>query len=64
MGVDINEQVISLLNEGNIHIEEPGLQQEFCEVRKNNNLKFSLKPASADIFIIAVPTPFKDNDSK
>ncbi|KGP74530.1 nucleotide sugar dehydrogenase [Pontibacillus yanchengensis] len=57
VGVDVNEKVIHTLNEGNIHIEEPGLGEAVKEGVDAGNLRASTKPEEADVFIIAVPTP-------
>ena len=59
IGVDTNESVVSLLNSGKIHIEEPGLKTLVQAALNSKNLKVSSKPEEADVFIIAVPTPFK-----
>lgn len=61
VGVDIRPEVISSLNSGKIHIEEPGLQEALNEVVLNGKFKASLQPEEADAFIIAVPTP-NNND--
>lgn len=60
-GVDVVEKVINTINKGEIHIVEPELADYVKKAVKNKNLKASLKPEYADVFIIAVPTPFKDN---
>lgn len=57
IGVDINERIVSLLKEGEIHIQEPGLRALFRESLATGNLKISNTPEPADAFIIAVPTP-------
>lgn len=59
VGVDINEKVIEIINQGQIHIVEPGLQQLVQSVVKAGNLRASLLPEDADVFLIVVPTPFK-----
>jgi UDP-N-acetyl-D-mannosaminuronic acid dehydrogenase len=61
LGVDINQRNIDLLNEGKIHIEENGLEEIVKQVVENGKLKGSLEPSEADIYIIAVPTPHKEN---
>ena len=61
LGVDVNPRTIETINRGEIHIVEPGLQDVVKEGVKNGNLKASLKPQSADVHIIVVPTPFKGN---
>ena len=62
VGVDINEKIISNLNKGIIPIEEPGLDEIFKECLKNKKYHASLTPEEADVFIITVPTPFKEED--
>ncbi|WP_323702800.1 nucleotide sugar dehydrogenase [Mammaliicoccus sp. Dog046] len=61
VGVDINKEAVDKLNNGQIHIEEPGLQEAYEEVLAKNKFKASLKPEKADTFIIAVPTPNNDD---
>ncbi|MED1202804.1 nucleotide sugar dehydrogenase [Heyndrickxia acidicola] len=57
VGVDVNPSVIDFLNEGRLHIEEPGLQEALSEVIEMGTFKASLYPEKADAFIISVPTP-------
>lgn len=59
VGVDINEKVVETVNRGQIHIVEPGLQQLVRSVVEAGNLRASLLPEEADVFLIVVPTPFK-----
>ena len=58
LGVDVNEEVISNLNNGIVHIEEPGIAEIIKKAVENNTYKASLKPQKADAFIITVPTPY------
>ena len=58
VGVDINPRVISTLQSGAIHIHEPGLRAIVEIAIKSGNLSVSSTPEEADAFIIAVPTPF------
>lgn len=60
LGVDVNGSVVSMINAGKIHIVEPDLDILVKSAVHSGNLKASVKPARADVFIIAVPTPFKD----
>ncbi len=62
VGVDINEDIIKTLNEGKIHIEEPGIQDMINNAAKKGNYNASLIPEEADVFIITVPTPFIAED--
>ncbi|AKS70272.1 UDP-N-acetyl-D-mannosamine dehydrogenase [Staphylococcus schleiferi] len=61
LGVDINPQAVASLNQGQIHIEEPGLQEAYEAVLEKGNFKASQTPEEADVFIIAVPTPNNDD---
>ena len=64
IGVDIRKEVVESLNNGIIHIEEPGLQEALSEVIQLGNFKASIKPEKADAFIIAVPTPNNSDSNK
>jgi len=59
-GVDINEHAVNTINKGQIHIVEPELDTFVKNAVSNNFLKAYLQPAEADVFIIAVPTPFHE----
>ncbi|RFU69549.1 nucleotide sugar dehydrogenase [Peribacillus saganii] len=61
LGVDVNKRVVDLLNKGEIHIEEIGLPEMVREVVAAGNLKASVTPEKADVFIIAVPTPIHED---
>jgi len=58
IGVDINSEIVKIINNGGIHIEEPGLHTLVQAAIKSGKLKAATEPELADIFIIAVPTPF------
>ena len=62
LGVDISERVVNTLNQGHIHIEEPGLEEVVKEQVAKGNFRASLVPEKADAFIIAVPTPNLDDE--
>jgi UDP-N-acetyl-D-mannosaminuronic acid dehydrogenase len=61
VGVDTNPRVISTLQSGAIHIHEPGLQTIVETAVKSGNLTVSPTPEEAEAFIIAVPTPFLED---
>jgi UDP-N-acetyl-D-mannosaminuronic acid dehydrogenase len=61
LGVDINERVVDTVNQGNIHIVEPGLDALVRKVVRDGNMRASTKPEAGDVFLIVVPTPFKGN---
>ncbi len=60
-GVDIHQHVVDTINEGKIHIVEPDLDGLVHHVVKQGYLKASKIPVEADVYLIAVPTPFKGN---
>ncbi|EPU9375657.1 UDP-N-acetyl-D-mannosamine dehydrogenase [Campylobacter coli] len=62
LGVDINQQVVDTINQGKIHIVEPELDILVHAVVKDGYFKAATLPDEADAFIIAVPTPFKEED--
>ncbi|MFD2131544.1 nucleotide sugar dehydrogenase [Pseudogracilibacillus auburnensis] len=64
IGVDVKKEAIELLNNGKIHIEEPGLQDALESVMHVGKFRASLTPEKADTFIIAVPTPNKADEYK
>ena len=61
LGVDINQSVVDTINQGKIHIVEPGLDEIVSKSVTNGFFKASTKPISADVYLIVVPTPFKGN---
>ena len=61
VGVDVNPKAVDTINAGKIHIIENGLEALVSEVVKAGKLKAQLKPAEADAFIIAVPTPVHED---
>jgi UDP-N-acetyl-D-mannosaminuronic acid dehydrogenase len=59
-GVDTNPEVVNGLNNGLVHICENGLDELIRNALSSGNLTIKSHPATADAFIIAVPTPFKE----
>ena len=59
IGVDVNADIVSTVNEGGIHIVEPDLDQSVATAVSSGLLSAQLTPAPADVFLIAVPTPFR-----
>jgi len=60
-GIDINQSVVDTINEGKIHIVEPALDELVKYVVEKGLLKANTTPETADVYLIAVPTPFKEN---
>lgn len=60
LGVDIAQDVVDTINQGKIHIVEPELDTFVCSAVESGRFIADTKPDVADIFIIAVPTPFHE----
>ncbi len=60
IGVDTNPEIVNGLNNGQIHVFENGLGELVHKALKTGNLRIKSHPKTADAFIIAVPTPFKE----
>ncbi len=60
-GIDVNQSVVDTINEGKIHIVEPALDGLVKHVVERGLLRASTSPETADVYIIAVPTPFKED---
>jgi UDP-N-acetyl-D-mannosaminuronic acid dehydrogenase len=61
IGVDVNPQIVAGLQNGQLHIYEPGLRTLVKAALKSEHLSIREKPEAADAFVIAVPTPFFDD---
>jgi len=57
-GVDVSQDVVDTINRGEIHIEEVDLDGLVHGVVQRGLLSASTEVAPADVFVIAVPTPF------
>ena len=62
VGVDVDQYTVDTVNQGKVHIVEPGLDALVYKAVHSNYLKAVTKPEKADVFMVAVPTPFKDNN--
>ena len=58
LGVDVHAHVVDTINSGKVHIEEIDLDGLVSGVVARGNLRASLQIEPADVFVIAVPTPF------
>ena len=63
-GVDIDQEIVDTINSGEIHIIEPGLDELVKSAVESKFLQASKNPKSSDVYIIAVPTPFIEDESK
>ncbi len=61
LGVDIRQDVVDLINRGEVHIVEPDLDKIVRDAVAAGKLRAAAEPEAADAFIIAVPTPFTDD---
>jgi UDP-N-acetyl-D-mannosaminuronic acid dehydrogenase len=61
LGVDVTESVVETVNSGRVHIEEVDLDGLVSGVVARGTLRAASVVAPADVFVIAVPTPFADD---
>lgn len=61
IGVDVNESAVNMINQGKIHIVEPDLDTAVRAAVIAGKLTATTTAQAADAFIVAVPTPFKEN---
>jgi UDP-N-acetyl-D-mannosaminuronic acid dehydrogenase len=61
LGVDVNPKVVETINQGKIHIIEPGLESVVKKAVLEGNFTAALTPQIADVHLVVVPTPFKGN---
>lgn len=60
-GVDVNQHAVDMINQGKVHIVEPDLDALVRDVVAQSKLTAQMVPTEADAYIVAVPTPFKDD---
>jgi UDP-N-acetyl-D-mannosaminuronic acid dehydrogenase len=60
-GVDVSEKAVETINKGEAHIYEPDLDKKVKLAVDGGLLSASTTPTYADVFVLAVPTPFKRN---
>lgn len=61
LGIDVHQSVVDTVNSGKVHIEEIDLDGLVSGVVARGNLRASTQIEPADVFVIAVPTPFDDD---
>ncbi len=64
VGVDVNEKIVETLQSGGLHIHEPGLRTLVQGAIQSGQLRVATQPEPAEAFIIAVPTPFYEDDKR
>lgn len=63
IGVDVNPEVVATINRGEIHIVEPHLEAAVRHAVRTDRLVAQGDVPPADIFLICVPTPFRNSTS-
>lgn len=63
VGVDINESTVGSIARGEVPFVEPDLQETLAEALSLGNLTTSSAVPQADVFILAVPTPYNEDHS-
>ncbi len=58
IGVDINADAVQTINQGRIHIYEPGLEEAVREAVTSGRLTAHEKPQGGKVFLVWVPSPF------
>ncbi len=61
-GVDVNQEIVSTINNGKIHIVEADLDASVKSAISSGQLKAFNKIQPSDVYIICVPTPFHKNN--
>jgi UDP-N-acetyl-D-mannosaminuronic acid dehydrogenase len=59
VGVDVNQRAVDIINSGRAHIVEDGLDDLLAKVVGSGALRATTQAEAANVFAIAVPTPFK-----
>ncbi|MGD8377392.1 MAG: UDP-N-acetyl-D-mannosamine dehydrogenase, partial [Acidobacteriota bacterium] len=58
LGIDVNERVVRIVNQGSVHIIEPELDMVVRGSVNSGRLRATTTPEPADVFVLAVPTPY------
>jgi UDP-N-acetyl-D-mannosaminuronic acid dehydrogenase len=61
LGVDVTQSIVDTVNSGKVHIEEVDLDGLVSGVVARGSLRASMQIEPADVFVIAVPTPFAED---
>ncbi|WP_290499738.1 UDP-N-acetyl-D-mannosamine dehydrogenase [Kocuria sp. UBA5001] len=60
-GVDVNASAVERIQRGEVTIVEPGLEEQLKQAVDSGRLTATTEMQHGDAFVIAVPTPFKEN---
>ena len=61
IGLEVSKEIVETINAGQIHLVEPDLDGVVHNVVSKGMLTATLTPEAAEAFVIAVPTPFKED---
>ncbi len=64
VGADKNGQLLQRLSSGETTFEEKGMPELFEKAAASGNLTFSQTCVSADVYIVAVPTPYMKTNKR
>jgi UDP-N-acetyl-D-mannosaminuronic acid dehydrogenase len=56
-GVDTNPTIVGRLNDGHLHIREPGLYDYYVQALQSGRFRASTDVPLADVYIVTTPTP-------
>jgi UDP-N-acetyl-D-mannosaminuronic acid dehydrogenase len=60
VGVDVNPDTVAAINAGSAHIVEPDLDAAVAGAVARGRLRAQAEMPEADVFLLAVPTPFEE----
>jgi UDP-N-acetyl-D-mannosaminuronic acid dehydrogenase len=60
IGVDVNDKIVEAVNRGEVPLVEPDLSTSVAGAVKQGRLRAESKTPEADVYIVAVPTPFAE----
>lgn len=63
VGVDVNQATVDAVNRGEVPFVEPDLSVSVAGAVTQGRLKATTETPAADVYIVAVPTPFNDDYS-
>jgi UDP-N-acetyl-D-mannosaminuronic acid dehydrogenase len=61
VGVDVNVDTVAAINAGSAHIVEPDLDAAVAGAVARGTLRAQAEMPAADVFLVAVPTPFTED---
>ena len=61
-GMDVNHTIVDNINAGKVHIVEPDLEEAVGKAVREEHLVADIQVTEAEVFLIVVPTPFKNRN--